>query len=536
MPKAKTCFAEVVLLALATYSVAQTEVQCTDTPTGQGVTVYELSASSGTPIPQNPLSSYVFKNDQALVVKLRDINPFAFQCSLSSTSQAYQETSISSFLGIIGGVANVGASTPNPSPSAGSKPAEPTAPRSFKARGAPQSASPTSCVDQYLYQIHNDQVLALQTQRENINAAFDNTLTFEKNALRDFAQAIDQLRSQTSCNATVRSATALVGTDGFAIQKVNDVPLDQTIDQLSNQAQTLLSHLTDNMDATCKQSLVAMIDEDSAFLSALVHGTTAVPAAVDQWRTQLSQLNSVNGQLESARSTVQAVLQNRQNFTIETPVSGNQADVKITASCSPVAVLQVSTSASTKNAPAPNATAPNNSKAAPSTSLQWTKDFKFGPGPRFVLSGGIVIAPLAKITYSTSSNPNSGTGIPSNIIIRQQDSNTRILPIAMLSGRFWDQLPFRSRYEILPNYLSVGVTAKSTDTSGTNIEYLLGLSWTFADRQLIFTAGAYSGWQERLNGGLSVGQATNLSSSNLPTSQTTVWKPGFSITWAPAGK
>jgi hypothetical protein len=136
--------------------------------------------------------------------------------------------------------------------------------------------------------------------------------------------------------------------------------------------------------------------------------------------------------------------------------------------------------------------------------------------------------------FSTSNNPAGST--PANIIVETQKSGTRVLPLAMLSARFWDQLPHKEGYNFIPNYLSVGVTAKSTGTNGTSIEYLLGLSRAFAERQLFVTAGAYAGWQQRLGGGLAVGQATSLSSANLPLTLTTVWKPGFSITWAPAGK
>lgn len=525
-----------LMLPFSTYGHAQgASPQCTLSPQAPGVTLYDLSASSGTPIPQNPPERYVFKDDTALVVRLSDINPFAFQCTVSTSSQAFQETALSSFLGIIGGVANVGASTPS---SPQTQPAaNGAAPRQHTVRNAPQPpVAQSPCVNQYLDQIHNGQVVQLSNQRDAINTALQSTLQLEQQSLRDFAQAVVLLRNQTSCAATVNYASIVANQQPFPISPVSGgLPLDQAIDQLANQAQSLLSQLTDGMDASCKQTLQADINEDSAFLSALVHGTTAVPAVADQWRTQLSQLNSVNTQLASARASVQAVLQNRQNFTIDTPISGNQVDVKVTASCSPVTVLQVSPS----NAPASSSGAKpvGNSQpasATPATTNTWSEDFKFGPGPRFVLSGGLVISPLTQITYSTSSNPAGST--PPNIIIKQQASSARILPIAMLSGRFWDQLPYKTGYRALPNYLSVGVTAKSSDNKGTNIEYLFGPSWAFADRQLFITAGAYAGWQQRLEGGLSVGQATSLSSANLPISLTTIWKPGFSITWAPAGK
>jgi hypothetical protein len=106
----------------------------------------------------------------------------------------------------------------------------------------------------------------------------------------------------------------------------------------------------------------------------------------------------------------------------------------------------------------------------------------------------------------------------------------------MLHGRLWDQLPAKQWMSFFPSYVSFGVTAKSSDNKGTNIEYLFGPSWGFAERQLFLTVGAYAGQQQRLGGSLSVGQATSLSAANLPISQTTVWKVGFAITWAPAGK
>jgi len=452
------------------------------------------------------------------VVRLTNINPFAFQCSVTSTSQPYQETAISTFLGDIGGVANVGANTPDPS-----------SPKT-NANAQQGVSPPNSCTDQYGQQA--SQIVRLRDGRDAINKALNATLTGEKSSLKLFAADVREMRGQISCSATVAAATALINRDGFTIEPAGTVPLDEAVDELANQALALYPHLTDGIDAACKQTLAATINGDSAFLAALVHGTTAVPAAVDQWRAQLSQLKSVNDQLASAQATVSAVLQNRQNFSIDTPVSGNQTDVKVTANCTPVAVLQVPSTKATSSSSTP--TSNPQTAAKPPVPSSWSQDFKFGPGPRFVLSGGLVISPLAQITYSTTSNPVSG-GLP-NIIIAKQESSARILPIAVLSGRFWDQLPYMERYRVLPNYLSVGITAKSTNNSGTNIEYLLGLSWAFANRQLVFTAGAYSGWQERLDGGLQVGQATSLSSSNLPISQTTIWKPGFTITWAPAGK
>lgn len=495
--------------------------QCSLSAAPAGASIYVMSASSGSPVPQNPPPAYVYPNNSELILRLQNINPFTNKCSVGTTSQAYTETALSSFLGIIGGVANVGSSTTAPA-------APPTTPPPAKdiRTEAPDATPPCNSE----YDQSSAQVQELFAQSKQINTSLTTTLNAQNDALKAFSQSVIGLRSQTSCEMTVQSATALSNQQPFVISPVNNVPIGQAIDQVSNQGQALLANLTNGLDAICKQTLQATINQDSAFLTALVHGTSAVPAAVDQWRTQLTQFNTVNTQLTAARASIQGVLQNRQNFTIDTAISASQTDVKMTASCTPVAVLQVASSSS----PVPPAGATPIAGANPAVAITFSQDFKFGSGPRFVLSGGVVVSPLPQEIYSTSSNPAGTT--PPNIIVRTQHSGTRILPIALLSGRFWDQLPYRPGEKFVPNYLSVGATAKSTGTNGTSIEYLFGLSWAFAERQLFVTAGAYAGWQQRLGGGLALGQATTLSSANLPISMTTVWKPGFSITWAPAGK
>ena len=369
---------------------------------------------------------------------------------MATSSQAYQETAISSFLGIIGGVANVGASTPNAAPPAPA-PAAPAAgapanSRSYTARGAVHNPPANACVSSYLDGVHNE-VLSLQGGRDSINVALQTTLSNEQIAIQSFENAVSSLRAQNSCVNTVAAAQVLANSSPFAIAPVGGLDLGNTIDQLALQGQSLLSRLTVGTDA-CKADLASIIDEDSAFLTALVHGSTSLPSAVDRWRAQLSQLNDVNTQLASAKVNVGTVLQNRQNFSIDTSIHGHQEAVKVTVTCAPVAVVQVPGSAGTSSPTPPSTTPP------PSIANPWSHTFSFGGGPRFVLAGGIVISPLPQNIFSTSTNP---VPPPANIIVEQQKSSTRILPVGMLHGRFWDQLPAESWMSYLPNYFSVGV-------------------------------------------------------------------------------
>jgi hypothetical protein len=111
----------------------------------------------------------------------------------------------------------------------------------------------------------------------------------------------------------------------------------------------------------------------------------------------------------------------------------------------------------------------------------------------------------------------------------QNNSQTRILPIALLNSRFYDCNPDQGKCLWVPQF-SVGITAKADD-KGTSPEYLIGPSWAFVKRQLFITVGAYAGQQQRLLGGLQVGQTTSLSAANLPIAKEYHWSGAIALSW-----
>jgi hypothetical protein len=143
----------------------------------------------------------------------------------------------------------------------------------------------------------------------------------------------------------------------------------------------------------------------------------------------------------------------------------------------------------------------------------------FGYGARFTLSAGLVVSFLQNVQFTTANGK----------IAYLNNSRTRILPIAMLNSRFYDCNSDTFNCLVVPQ-LSVGITAKSDD-KGTTVEYLIGPSWAFLRRQLFLTAGAYAGQQQRLLGGLQVGQTTTLSAANLPVAKEYHWGGAIAITW-----
>jgi hypothetical protein len=536
-----------VCIAIAIPFCVYAQDQCGTSPTPG----YVLTAESGAPIPEPSTTgfSYTRKNEDSVLIRLENINPYAFKCSVSTSSTDVKETAIASFLAIIGGVAgsvggggsgSTGAITPLVSKILNDN----------VVKNGHQILSATQvslCVRTYLNSADHSEITHLEEFSRNINSSIETTQINQNTMLAEFNDRVHglvELRAGARCTDIVGRAQDLMARPVFNIENVpaspSPLPLEQAINRVAFQAQALNGHLGEGLADACKAEARSFINDDKAFLSALVVGTSSAPSAIEQWRSQLKTLNTVRANIVNAQNSIGAVLANRQNFTIDTSIHGNQQIVTYTATCSPVPVQTIAAPdpaavASTSPAPptVPPASGGGSTPATPTST--WKHDFKFGSGPRFVLAGGVVISPLSQVTFSTTATP-GGSGATANTIIQQQNSGTRILPIAMLHARYWDQLPTRTWYSFIPNYFSAGVTAKSSDNKGTNIEYLFGPSWAFAERQIFITAGAYAGQQQRLANSLTVGSTTSLSSANLPITQSTIWKAGFAVTWAPGGK
>src|SRR5579859_582402 len=363
-----------LLLAL----VGPTSVRAADQCTGKvSSPIYEVTAVSGSPVAITKDFSYTRKNGSSVLIRLEDINPFAFKCTVSTSSQAFPETAIASFLGLIGGVANVGASTSDPS--------------------KPLKAGLTSALDPCTADMQ-EKLKHVTDLRNAINAALEATRKEAQSMVDQFndnKNGVPGLRTRTACNDIVAQATALANMPLFKTHTVevgpaSQIPLSQAIDQIAQEAQALLPHISDS----CKGRSQSDIAQDSAFLAAIAHGTSLIPAAADQWRDQLKNLNTVRDNLDNVQQGITAVLAHPENFIIDTEIQGSQKQVTVNISCTPVV-------SDLKPADISKPVAGGN---------PWSRDFRFGVGPRFVYAGGLVVSPLAQITFSTSANPAASSG------------------------------------------------------------------------------------------------------------------------------
>ena len=171
-------------------------------------------------------------------------------------------------------------------------------------------------------------------------AVIDGDCQWTYREFNDRVHGLVELRASTTCTNVVTRAQDLIARPVFSIQNVTisstQIPLDQAIDRVALQAQGLIGHLGDGLTDACKAEGRSFIDEDMAFLSALVVGTSSASSAAEKWRSQLKAFNTVRANIVGAQNSIAGVLSNRQNFAMDTSIHGNQQSVTYTATCSPV--------------------------------------------------------------------------------------------------------------------------------------------------------------------------------------------------------
>lgn len=166
-----------------------------------------------------------------------------------------------------------------------------------------------------------------------------------------------------------------------------------------------------------------------------------------------------------------------------------------------------------------------------------TDKVKFGDAPFFTLSGGIVFSTLAKQEIDKIQGfelDRNGLRIGNElttVIGLKEKSATRISPLVMLSGRLWTPGDKAAKRLLGMDgvHLSLGVTAKN-DGTNTNIEYLVGPSFSFLERQLFLTVGGYAGRVQRLADNLYLGQPVQ-AATEITIQKNYCWHFGAAITY-----
>ncbi|HEY6767445.1 MAG TPA: hypothetical protein VI386_22015 [Candidatus Sulfotelmatobacter sp.] len=147
---------------------------------------------------------------------------------------------------------------------------------------------------------------------------------------------------------------------------------------------------------------------------------------------------------------------------------------------------------------------------------------------RLVLTGGLTTGFLGKQEFQRSSAiaGSGSTATSSTVIGVKTDTRYRLSP--MLYGH---TLLYSGRHDSDAWYATFGVTANS-DNKGTDPEFMLGISRSVAQQRFFLTLGSYIGQQQRLDGGLHVGQTIpSTLTGELPITKSYRASWGFGISY-----
>jgi hypothetical protein len=158
-----------------------------------------------------------------------------------------------------------------------------------------------------------------------------------------------------------------------------------------------------------------------------------------------------------------------------------------------------------------------------------TVSLRFGKGPFFALSGGVAYSNISKPQFQPTqgfARNRDGSLIQPEVstkVIGTSENANPVTPLLMLNGRLW-------QWSEASLHLSLGITAKNTDGS-TDVEYLVGGSFSLLEDHLFITLGVYGWKSQRLQGDQYVGQAIGDSVTTLAVTKQSHWKPGFALTY-----
>jgi len=478
-----------------------------------------------------------YSNDDRVWIVVENINPFVATYTLKVKREPVAETAVLAFLTDLGGI-DAGlvpaqkSSTQTPKAVASTSPTPTPANKNLTQAGVCDSTPLNQLIAKYT---------ALTLEEQDVNRAINAIATKYKTDGTTYANLLSVVQQEQRCKGIQKSAIPLrqflagvQSPDQLKPAVIGGIPDDNDPTQaLKNAVTQLVTHAKDQrkaildykrsavLNSDCLSLLDANkqnLDDEDRFIDGLI-GPTSGTSETQALTDQLNKLNTIYGQWNSAHTAIEKLFDPGSSgnpFVLTKALTDNQSDEEITLDAGPAAISRPSSAAASRPAKTTSVPAPNTATAPPAS---FDTTIHFGYGARFTIGGGLVVSFLQNRQFTTANGQ----------IAYQNHSQTRILPIAMLNSRFYDCDPDSHGCLWIPQ-LSVGITAKADD-KGTAPEYLIGPSWGFLRRQLFLTVGAYAGQQQRLLGGLQVGQTTSLSAANLPIAKEYHWSAAIAITW-----
>jgi hypothetical protein len=517
-------------------------------PGGQPQSFYYCDGSTSSTPRDVPIH---LKNASSLTIVVRGINPLVRSFTVSINGTKYAEVNGSSFLSLL--------SVPSPTGQAQAAEAQArleSTKRQSQNACLTQYKSAEGAVDDLRDQVNALAALA-DAYRDKVNKAQNAYLqaidNLEKNVQSDGskpsqADFLDQTKTldlaSVQALSTVLSVTSDDVKSNSALASFEGKSYSDVATSISAQALQLNGTLKAPENCSNDAGVKQQISEDNSFLQTLFSPAGSANSKMDQLTSEVNGAAAAATTLATNIASLQQIAMDPSNFEVELripPEDRVQTAVVVTVSWTnkpPSSCVSSQASQDSSPASSPTGSAQGQKAARPagcSTPTQGSTSFtlNFGQGPRTFESAGLVFSPLAQHSYSTAA-AGSSAACPSSAaggcIVDDGGTGWRILPMALATVRFAD-VPWSQWRTFVPNYFSFGATIKSNSSSGTNLEYLAGLSWASPGQHVFLTAGAYAGEVTQLAGGLSVGPQTVAPTTTLPTSTPYRWGFGFAISY-----
>jgi hypothetical protein len=447
------------------------------------------------------------KNDRLMIVLINK-NPYKYKYKIDTTETTVQETALAAFLPLLGSFVGDAAAP------SGKDKAAPAAAQSVAPPGQIGRSPLDDCRDAL-----NAIIATIDVERIQANTGLD-AAKAELVRLKDKHNPVRRSYSSTrttlyssagaTCEELCSASYRFVDGLGQTVTQAEIDSFQDRVDVLTAQGTTIEALARDAL----RRYRTCATPDQVDFLSTMTTFATGIKSAAGQLRSDINTIKDDLAKFSDLKAAIDSVLGNRSAFveTVEVGHFARTTEVKIDVTTKEIGDAK-------------------EEKAGPSKSLT----VKFGDAPFFSLSGGIVFARLVKQEFvrvqgiQLDSNGNQvlvdGKPVVTTVVEAKEQSPTRILPLLQLNGRLkrWNGF-------IDGVHLSLGITAKN-DNKGTDVEYLVGPSFSMADEQLFLTFGGYAGRKQQLVGNLFQGARVPEGTAELPVQKNYKWTLGISLTY-----
>ena len=419
-----------------------------------------------------------FGDGQAELV-IHDKNPFRFTYKLTIKEEEVQEGGLAAFLPVFGDF--VGGFIKAPAAAAAAVP-PPGGP--IPTSVTPPAAAALACQSIAVLAVEgiNKRLLDGLATIQPVLAGLIKT---HMAALRSYKKSKAILEADYwTCEGLKSSAADLAGLAAMLADTEEARRLVQGIAGLAN------AQIKAIQDLSVVERACPRVQEARALAEA------AAITAGEAWSERLDTIDSQTADLAKAVKAVKAAMADPNSFWEKQPLGPYEAHTKVNGE------VKV-TGADGKTA---------NTITIPTLT--------FG-APVFSLSGGMAFSSMGQRQYvRVQGVRETATGVEVvNRVGRSESSTHRLLPMALLHVRL------QSTW-----FATIGATAKP-DKQGTQPEFLIGGTKSFAQGWVYGTVGMYIGRQNSLDGGLSEGTIVPSSLAELPNRKTTAVRPGFSLSF-----